>query len=111
MTKNACIYIGFSTSDQLENISKDQLQLLQNYATQHDITIKKIYQDFGISDKKVGNRPEFKEMIAECKSKEHPFDVILVSSFSRFSRDKDEFDNYVALLNKHNVSVVSISES
>lgn len=49
-------------------------------------------------------------MIAECKSKEHPFDVILVSSFSRFSRDKDEFDNYVALLNKHNVSVVSISE-
>ena len=68
MSKLACIYIRVSTSDQEEYSPEAQIRLLQEYAAQHDIVIGKIYQDLGISGRKADKRPEFKEMIAECKS-------------------------------------------
>lgn len=110
MSKLACIYIRVSTSDQEEYSPEAQIRLLQEYAAQHDIVIGKIYQDLGISGRKADKRPEFKEMIAECKSKEHPFDVILVWKFSRFARNQEESIVYKSLLKRNNVDVISVSE-
>lgn len=49
-------------------------------------------------------------MIGLAKSKEHPFDVILVWKFSRFARNQEESIVYKSLLRKNNVEVISVSE-
>ena len=49
-------------------------------------------------------------MISLSKSKEHPFDVILVWKYSRFARNQEESIVYKSLLKKNNVEVISISE-
>ena len=50
------------------------------------------------------------KMIGMAKSKEHPFDVILVWKFSRFARNQEESIVYKSLLKKNHVEVVSVSE-
>ena len=69
-----------------------------------------IYIDNGISGKKADKRPEFMKMIGMAKSKEHPFDVILVWKFSRFARNQEESIVYKSLLKKNHVDVMSVSE-
>lgn len=49
-------------------------------------------------------------MIGTAKSKEHPYDVILVWKYSRFARNQEESIVYKNLLKKNNVDVISISE-
>ena len=103
-------YIRVSTDDQDPDVQKRQIL---DYANQHNILLseKDIFIEKGISGKRAANRPLFQQMIALAKSEEHPYDVILVSKFSRFSRDQDEFILYKSLLQKKNVEVISISET
>ena len=70
MAKIACAYIRVSTSDQEEYSPDAQERLLREYAASHNISITKVYKDLGISGRSADRRPEFKEMIAECKAKE-----------------------------------------
>lgn len=105
-------YIRVST-DKQEELSPDaQKRLIIDYAKKHGILLseKDIFIENGISGKKADKRPMFQQMIALAKSKEHPYDVILVWKFSRFARNQDESILYKSLLRKKNVDVVSISE-
>ena len=86
--KSACAYIRVST-DKQEELSPDaQKRLLIDFAKKNNMSLlaENIYIDNGISGKKADKRPEFMKMIGMAKSKEHPFDVILVWKFSRFAR-------------------------
>ena len=90
--KNACAYIRVST-DKQEELSPDaQKRLLLDYAKNNHIMIlpEHIFIENGISGKKADKRPQFMQMIGLAKSKEHPFDVILVWKFSRFARNQEE---------------------
>lgn len=110
--KNACAYIRVST-DKQEELSPDaQKRLIIDYCKKNGYTItnENIFIENGISGKKADKRPEFKRMIAIAKSKEHPFDVILVWKFSRFARNQEESIVYKSMLKKANVDVVSVSE-
>lgn len=110
--KTACAYIRVST-DKQEELSPDaQKRLLLDYAKKNNISILKehIFVENGISGKKADKRPQFMQMIAMAKSKEHPFDIILVWKFSRFARNQEESIVYKSLLKKNNVEVVSVSE-
>lgn len=110
--KNACAYIRVST-DKQEELSPDaQKRLLIEYAKKNNMSLiaDDIFMDNGISGRKAEKRPEFQHMIAMAKSKEHPFDVILVWKFSRFARNQEESIVYKSLLKKNNVEVVSVSE-
>ena len=110
--KNACAYIRVST-DKQEELSPDaQKRLIIDYCKKNGYTItnENIFIENGISGKKADKRPEFKRMIALAKSKEHPFDVILVWKFSRFARNQEESIVYNSMLKKANVDVVSVSE-
>lgn len=110
--KNACAYIRVST-DKQEELSPDaQKRLIIGYCKKNGYTItnENIFIENGISGKKADKRPEFKRMIALAKSKEHPFDVILVWKFSRFARNQEESIVYKSMLKKANVDVVSVSE-
>ena len=110
--KNACAYIRVST-DKQEELSPDaQKRLLIDFAKKNNMSLLEsdIFLDNGISGKKADKRPEFMKMIGLAKSKEHPFDVILVWKFSRFARNQEESIVYKSLLKKNKVEVVSISE-
>ena len=108
--KTVCAYIRVSTDTQEEYSPDAQVRLLKEYAASHDMTIIDIYQDLGISGRKADRRPEFQDMIAMAKSKEHPYDAILVWKFSRFARNQEESIVYKSLLKKNNVEVISVSE-
>lgn len=110
--RTGAIYIRVST-DKQEELSPDaQKRLLIEYAKRFDIIVQKenIFLENGISGRKADKRPQFQQMIAKAKSKEHHFDVILVWKYSRFARNQEESIVYKSLLKKNNVEVISISE-
>ena len=101
--KIACAYIRVST-DKQEELSPDaQKRLVIDYAKKNNmlLTNDNIYVENGISGKKADKRPEFMKMIGMAKSKEHPYDVILVWKFSRFARNQEESIVYKPLLKKN----------
>ncbi len=108
--KEVCAYIRVSTHMQEELSPEAQVRLLKEYAAANNMIITQIYQDLGISGTKALKRPGFQSMIADCKSKEHPYDAVLVWKFSRFARNQEESIVYKSLLKKENVDVVSVSE-
>lgn len=115
MTKSlriAAAYIRVSTEDQVEFSPDAQLRELMEYAAAHNLYIdpNHIYKDEGISGRKAEKRPGFMSMIAAAKSKEHPFDVILVHKFDRFARSREDSIVYKSMLKKVKVEVVSIKE-
>ena len=105
-------YIRVSTEQQDEYSPEAQKRLIMDYAKKHDIIINKehIFEDIGITGTKAEKRADFQRMIALAKSKEHPFEVILVWKFSRFARNQEESILYKSLLKRSNVSVISVSE-
>ena len=110
--KTACAYIRVSTDMQTEHSPEAQKRLIFDYCKNNDILITNddFYEDLGISGTKADKRPRFNDMIANCKSKDHPYDCVLVWKFSRFARNQEESIVYKRLLKKNNVEVISISE-
>lgn len=111
--KEGALYIRVSTHMQDELSPDAQKRLILDYARNNHIIISNehIYEDSGISGRKAEKRPAFLKMISDAKSKEHPFDVILVWKFSRFARNQEESIVYKSLLTKQcNVEVVSVTE-
>lgn len=110
---NGCLYVRVSTDDQLELSPDAQQRLLLEYAKKNNILISEDFifvEHSGISGRRAEKRPAFQKMIATCKEKSHPIDVILVWKFSRFARNQEESIVYKSLLKKNNVDVISISE-
>ena len=111
--KYAAIYVRVSTDDQTEYSPDSQVKLCRNYAKEHNIDIVEecIYREEGISGTKADKRPEFQRMIATAKSKNCPFNIILVYDFSRFARNKDESVMYKTLLRKKlKIEIISITQ-
>lgn len=107
------IYIRVSTNKQEELSPISQLKAVYKYAMSHDMQIDFDYifiEDEGISGKLASKRNEFQSMIGYAKSKEHPFNSIVVWKFSRFARNQEESIVYKSLLRKNNVNVISVSE-
>ncbi|WP_455960057.1 recombinase family protein [Methylorubrum aminovorans] len=56
------------------------------------------------------NRPAFQKMIERAGDDDHPFDVIVVHSYSRFFRDSFGLEMYVRRLAKAGVRLISITQ-
>ncbi len=110
--KTAALYIRVSTDKQEELSPDSQKKLLKEYAAKNNYLTSEefTFMDNGISGRKADKRPQFQKMIGYAKSKEHPFDAILVWKFSRFARNQEESIVYKNMLRKDGVEVVSISE-
>lgn len=111
--KYAAAYIRVSDERQDEYSPDSQLKLIKEYAHRNDYDIPEeyIFYDDGISGRSTKNRKSFKEMIAFATSSEHPVEAIIVWKFSRFMRNQEESIVHKAMLKRHGVSVVSVSES
>lgn len=105
------LYIRVSTHEQDELSPDAQKRLLLDYAKSNGIVVQKdaVFVE-SVSGRNVKKRKEFQKMIAEAKSPEHPYDVILVWKFSRFARNQEESIVYKSMLKKDHVDVISVSE-
>lgn len=111
--KYAAAYIRVSDDRQDEYSPDSQLKLIRQYAKNNDYIVpdEYVFYDDGISGRSVKKRKAFNSMIGYAKSKEHPFDAILVWKFSRFARNQEESIVYKSMLRKINVAVISVSET
>lgn len=110
--QKAAAYIRVSDERQDEFSPDSQLKLIRQYCADNSLEIsdEHIFYDDGISAKSAERRKEFCRMIELAKSKEHPFDAIVVWKYSRFARNQEESIIYKSLLRKHGVRVISVSE-
>jgi site-specific DNA recombinase len=86
-----------------------QIKALKEYALKNGHEVVREFVDEAESGRSA-NRPAFKEMIALAKSKQHPFDGILVWKLNRFARSREDSVVFKALLKKQGIAVISINE-
>ncbi len=107
----ACLYLRVSTGRQAESDLSipDQRRQLTQWSQARTWKIAAEYADLGETATD-DNRAEFQRMIERAGDDDHPFDVIVVHSFSRFFRDAFGLEMYVRRLAKHGVRLVSITQ-
>ena len=110
-TVTAALYVRVSTGRQAEKDLSlpDQEKQLRAYCQQKGWNVHRVYVEPGASARD-DKRPVFQEMIADARSKAHPFDIILTLTTSRFFRDATQARIYKNRLAKHNVKVTAIHQ-
>lgn len=105
------IYARVSSERQAERDLSipSQLKALRRYAADKGWEVVSQHVDEAESAR-TANRPAFQEMIARVKSKERPFEAILVWKLSRFARNREDSILYKSLLRRRGISVISINE-
>lgn len=105
-TRKAYAYYRHSAEDRQENSIPLQREQIYEYATKHEISIIKEFQDAGksgLTNERVG----FQNMLSSVRNKEDKVHFILVLDVSRWGRfqDVDESAMYTWECKKHNVKV------
>lgn len=108
---NACGYLRVSTGRQAESDLSipDQRNRIIAYCGQKGWVLAAEYAEPGASATD-DHRPEFQKMIERATDDDHPYDVIVVHSFSRFFRDLIGAEMYIRKLAKSGVKLVSITQ-
>lgn len=99
---NAAIYARYSSDNQREASIEDQLRVCRDYCKQKGLTVIKEYHDSALSGL-TDARPEFQHMIRDGERR--VFDVLVLYSLDRFSRNKYDSATYKARLKKAGVTV------
>jgi putative DNA-invertase from lambdoid prophage Rac len=104
MSRKCAIYSRVSTEEQYP---ENQIRQLKNYCFKQDFNVTKIYVDKFSG--RVTNRPHFQEMLKDARL--HKFDILLVWSLDRFSREGIRNNlNYLNKLKKYNIGFKSYTE-
>ena len=111
MTKRVAVYTRVSTTRQAENdISiPDQLAQARRYCQERKWIVVREFVDPGASARD-DKRPEFQRMMDTACVDPSPFDVVLVHSQSRFFRDTAGYLVYKRKIERHGVSLVSMTQ-
>jgi site-specific DNA recombinase len=111
MSKRVGVYARVSTTRQAErDISiPDQLAQARKYCESRGWMVVREFVDAGASARD-DKRPEFQAAIEMACVDPSPFDVILVHSQSRFFRDTPGYVFYKQKLQKHGVSLISMTQ-
>ncbi len=109
--KKGVIYARVSSEMQAEKglSIPSQLELTRNFANEQGIEVIREFVDEAQSAT-TDQRPQFQEMIAECKREDCDVDCIIVWKLSRFARNRFDSMAYKKLLNRKGIKVVSVSE-
>lgn len=109
--KKAAIYIRVSTLDQArEGYSLDaQERILRKWCKDRKYEVYGLYADRGISGRDVSHRPDMARLMRDVADEK--FDVVIFWSISRFSRSVSDLYNAMMILKKHNVGMMSYTES
>jgi len=110
VSTRAWAYIRVSTEQQADKglPVEGQRVELQRYAKEHGMELTRIFVDEGFTG---GNdhRENFQEMMSLAHKSPPPCDVILLWSWSRFSRQEDDAHYWKASLRRHGVDIRDIS--
>lgn len=99
-------YVRVSTAHQTGGL-ESQLNAIQNFCKQNEIGNYRIFQDENVSGAK-SSRPALDSMMSDIK--ENKCKMLIVFSFSRFSRSVTHLLHSLEILKKHDVQFVSTSE-
>ena len=108
---NVCLYLRVSTGRQAESDLSipDQRNQLRAWVQARGSRLAGEYADLGETATD-DNRPEFQRMIERACDDDHPYDTILVHSYSRFMRDAFALEMYIRKLAKAGVRLISITQ-
>jgi len=81
---------------------------MREYATNRGYEVIREFIDEAESGR-TASRPAFKEMIALAKTKQPPFEIILVWKLNRFARNRVDSITYKELLRQRGIKVISIT--
>lgn len=105
--KKAVLYLRVSKNDESQT-TENQKEPLRKMAESLGVEIVEEYQDYASGGN--SNRPQFQQMLADAKSRK--FDLILVWSLDRFSREGiSNTLHYLEELKKNGVALKSLQES
>lgn len=106
--KKCGLYARVSSSEQVKGYSIEaQLDAGREHAARQNWEVVAEYVDAGLSGTS-DDRPQFKRMIRDALSGQ--FEIIMVHSFDRFSRNLEDAVVYKSLLRRDGVQVVSVTE-
>src|SRR3546814_17187076 len=107
----SCSYVRLSTVRQAEHETSlaDQISAIERHCASRGIDLVDIYRERGASATD-DSRPVFRSMIEAATGADHPYDLVVVHSFSRFFRDQFEFERYRRPPQKAKVEVLSITQ-
>src|SRR3546814_14310671 len=107
----AAFYARVSTVRQAEHDLSlpDQIAQCRSWFERHGVEVVEVYTEPGASALDE-DRPVFQEMIFAARKADHPFDLVLVHSLSRFSRHSLHSALYVRTLRQVGVELVSITQ-
>ena len=109
LKKRAVIYSRYSAGPNQTDVSiEGQEQSCLDYIERHSYSFVRMYADRHISGR-TDKRPAFQMMIDDAK--DGNFDVVVVYSLDRFSRDRYDSAIYKKVLRECGVAVESASES
>ncbi|MDF1608272.1 recombinase family protein [Hoeflea sp. YIM 152468] len=110
-TLRVAAYLRVSTGRQADSDLSipDQRKQISGFCTSKVWQIVEEFVESGASATD-DTRPEFQRMIERATDGDHPFDVIVVHSYSRFFRDSFQLEFYLRRLAKAGVRLVSITQ-
>jgi len=105
-------YIGYARVSSYESAERNlsipsQVEQIQNYASQHNFCLVKIYREEHSAFKWV--RPAFAEMLKDIKHNKTRSGIIIFK-YDRISRNLEDFLKLENLLKDHNMNMVSVTE-
>jgi len=110
ISKKAAIYARVSSDKQDIDLSiSAQLRALREYAERTGYSLVREFIDEAESGRTAA-RPAFLEMISLAKTRNTPFNVILVWKLNRFARSRADSITYKTLLRNKGIDVISINE-
>lgn len=106
---NIAIYSRKSVMTEKGDSIGNQIDLCKKYCENYIDKDKKyiIYEDEGFSGKNI-NRPKFKELINDIKHKK--IDILICYRLDRISRNVSDFSSTLELLQKYEVTFISLKE-
>lgn len=106
--KRACAYVRVSREKEDGVSPEQQKEKAELQAKLMGADLLYIYEDLDISGRS-DRRPAFRQMIEDVKAGK--WDCILVYKIDRFARNVKDFHHYMEILEKHNCSLISISQN
>jgi len=112
MTRRCAIYARFSSDLQREASIEDQVRLCREYAARQGwfIVEEFVIADRAVSAASVVGRDGLQKLVKATKSKNRPFNCLLIDDTSRLARDLSDSIRTVKILEFCGVSVVSVSQ-
>lgn len=103
MKKKAVGYIRVSEKDPKRkgDLKEKQLDYIRKYCKQNEYELVDVYQEFGHASS--SDRPVFQKLFDDIEGIKDNFDIVVVYSLDRFTRNIKDLLIYLNIMEKHNV--------